>query len=98
MPMVRQSSGIPTAPAAVCHTCVMDRVLTCISIGARGSMNRAARASPPPLQAAKDLPVEDSPTRQVHLDALIESPPVEKKPERRGFFRKVKGMFSAIFG
>jgi hypothetical protein len=60
--------------------------------------SRAAKASPPPLQAAKDLPVEDSPTRQVHLDTVIESPPAAKKPEHRGFFRRVKGMFSAIFG
>jgi len=57
-----------------------------------------AQASPPPLQAAKDLPVEDSPSRQVHLDAVIESPPVEKKPEHRGFFRRVKGLFAGIFG
>jgi len=60
--------------------------------------NRAASVSPPPLQAAKDLPVEDSPTRQVHLDAVIESPPVEKKPEHRGFLRRVKGFFAGIFG
>jgi hypothetical protein len=60
--------------------------------------SRAARASPAPLQAAKDLPVDDSPTRQVHLDAVIESPPVQKKPEHRGFFQRVKGFFAGIFG
>jgi hypothetical protein len=60
--------------------------------------SRAARASPPPLQAAKDLPVDDSPTRKVHLDAVIESRPVEKKAEHRGFLRRVKGFFSGIFG
>jgi hypothetical protein len=60
---------------------------------------RAAAALPPPLQAARDLPVEDSPGRQMHLDAVIESPPPEKQNENehRGFFRRVKGMFSSIF-
>jgi hypothetical protein len=62
--------------------------------------NRAAGGSPAPVQAAKDLPVVDSPARQVHLDTVVESPLPEKqnKPEHRGFFRRVKGMFSAIFG
>jgi hypothetical protein len=41
--------------------------------------------------------MEDSPSRQVHLNTVIESPAPEKpnKPERRGFFRR---MFSAILG
>jgi hypothetical protein len=62
--------------------------------------NRAAAgALPPPVQAAKDLPVDDSPARQVHLDTVIQSPPPEpqKKPEHRGFFRRVGGFFSSIF-
>ena len=59
--------------------------------------SRAAIASPPPLQAARDLPMEDSPSRRVHLDTVVESPVPEKpnKPEHRGFFRR---MFSAILG
>ncbi len=62
--------------------------------------NRAASPSPAPLEATRDLPVDESPAREVHLDTVVESPPPEKqtKPERRGFFRRVKGMFSAIFG
>lgn len=62
--------------------------------------NRAASASPAPLQATRDLPVDDSPAREVHLDTVVESPPPDQhtRPERRGFFRRVKGMFSAIFG
>jgi hypothetical protein len=62
--------------------------------------NRAASALPAPAQAARSLPVEDSPERHVHLDTLIESPPIEQqnKPEHRGFFSRMKGMLSAIFG
>ena len=62
--------------------------------------NRAAAgALPAPVQAAKDLPVDDSPARQVHLDTVIQSPPPEpqKKSEHRGFFRRVGGFFSSIF-
>jgi AMIN domain len=59
--------------------------------------NRAAAALPAPAQEAKDLPVEESTARQVHLDAVIQAPLPEKRAERRGFFRRVGGFFSAIF-
>jgi hypothetical protein len=60
--------------------------------------NRAASELPAPVQAAKDLPMEDSPARQVHLDTVVQSPPPEKrKPEHRGFFRRVGGFFASIF-
>ena len=61
--------------------------------------NRAAAALPAPVQAAKDLPMEDSPARQVRLDAVVQSPPPEKpgKRERHGFFRRVGGFFGGIF-
>jgi hypothetical protein len=61
--------------------------------------SRAAAALPAPAQAAKELPVDDSPARQVHLEAIIQSPPPEEpaKPEHRGFFRRVGGLFAAIF-
>jgi len=61
--------------------------------------NRAASALPAPVQAAQDLPMEDSPARQVHLDAVVQSPPPEKpgKRERRGFLRRVGGFFGGIF-
>jgi len=65
--------------------------------------SRALAALPAPAQAAKDLPVDDSPARQVHLDAVIQSPPPEAqgkartKSEHQGFFRRVGGFFAAIF-
>jgi len=61
--------------------------------------NRAAAALPAPVQAAKDLPVEESPVRQVHLDTLIQAPlpPSPNKTEHRGFFRRLGGFFSGIF-
>jgi AMIN domain len=62
----------------------------------RAAKDRAS-ASPAPLQAARDLPMEDSPGRQVRLDTVVESPLPEKqnKPQHRGFFRRV---LTAIFG
>jgi AMIN domain len=61
--------------------------------------NRAAGPLPAPVQAAKDLPVEESTARQVHLDALIQAPLPKKqnKTEHRGFFRRVGGFFAGIF-
>jgi hypothetical protein len=60
--------------------------------------NRAAGALPASVQAAKDLPMEDSPARQVYLAAVVQAPPPEKsKPEHRGFFRRVGGFFASIF-
>jgi hypothetical protein len=60
--------------------------------------NRAAAALPAPVQAARDLPVQESTARQVHLDAVIQSPqPEKKKTEHRGFFQRVGGFFAAIF-
>jgi len=51
------------------------------------------------VQAAKDLPVEESPARQVPLDTVIQSPPPESsnKPEHRGFFQRIGGFFAGIF-
>ncbi|MGP0018586.1 MAG: AMIN domain-containing protein [Candidatus Sulfotelmatobacter sp.] len=61
--------------------------------------NRAAAALPAPVQAAQDLPVQESRARQVHLDAVIQSPAPEKqkRTEHRGFFRRVGGFFAAMF-
>jgi hypothetical protein len=60
--------------------------------------NRAAAALPAPVQAARDLPVQDSSMRPVHLDAVIQAPaPEKKKAEHRGFFRRVGGFFAGLF-
>jgi hypothetical protein len=43
--------------------------------------------------------VEDSSTRAVHLDAVIQAPaPEKKKDEHRGFFQRVGGFFAGLFG
>lgn len=60
--------------------------------------NRAASVPAAPVEAVGELPLDDSPDRQVHLDAMVQSPAPEKqKPERHGFFGRVRGFFSAIF-
>jgi hypothetical protein len=61
----------------------------------------AAKAAPAPVavDAARDLPAEPSSERQVHLDPVIQPPPVETQSnlEHPGFFRRVGRFFSAIF-
>jgi len=67
--------------------------------------DRAAKSAPPaPVEAARDLPVEEAEEaseRQVHVDPVIQSPPppaeTQSKPEHTGFFRRVGKMFSSIF-
>jgi hypothetical protein len=60
--------------------------------------NRSA-APPVPVAAARELPVEYSPDRQVHLDAVVQAPPPEKpdKQKDRGFLGRVGGFFSRVF-
>ncbi len=61
--------------------------------------DRAASAPPAPVQAARELPVEDSSSRQLHLDAVVQPPPQEKKTkaEHRGFLHRVGRFFAGIF-
>lgn len=61
--------------------------------------DRAAIAPPAPVDAAQALPVDDSPQRRVHLDAVIQapSPREEAKARHRGFLGKVRGFFSSMF-
>jgi hypothetical protein len=62
--------------------------------------NRTPSIPPAPLEAATALPVDQSPQRQVRLDPVIQPPPrpARDKSERRGFFSRVRGFFSSIFG
>lgn len=62
--------------------------------------DRATNALPAPVVAARELPVEDPDARPVHLDAVIEPPPPHKqrKAAHHGFLRRVKGIFTSIFG
>ena len=61
---------------------------------------RAAVPSPP-IESARELPIEESPERQVHLDPVVMPPPLpdkkSAKPAHTGFFHHVKGIFSALF-
>jgi hypothetical protein len=59
--------------------------------------DRANKVPPAPVQTAMNLPDEITPDRQVHLDPVIQSPPVREKPKTGGFFHRVKGILSAIF-
>lgn len=65
--------------------------------------DRAAKSVPPaaPVEAARDLPVEEPSERQVHVDPLIQPPPpaveTHAKPEHRGFFQRIGRFFSSIF-
>lgn len=66
--------------------------------------NRAV-TPPPPIDAARELSVEDRADRQVHLDAVVQPPspaadsaPSEKqKKPHQGFFGRIGQMFSGLF-
>jgi hypothetical protein len=67
--------------------------------------NRSS-APPPPIEAARDLPMDDAVGRQVHLEAVVQPPPVltdplpplkRKKVEHPGFFGRIGRAFSGWF-
>lgn len=67
--------------------------------------NRSS-APPAPIEEARDLPLDDSLQRQVHLDAVVQPPPPvvdppreakRKKGARPGFFGRIGQAFSGLF-
>lgn len=91
-----ETAPLPAAQPNDIHTQV-DAPL--VFTAKNAAKNRAAAGLPPPVQAAKDLPVQDPSTRPVHLDAVIQAPqPEKKKEEHRGFFRRIGGFFAGLFG
>jgi len=63
--------------------------------------NRNASGQVEAVQAASSLPVRDATGPQIHLDAVVQPPaprvPAKAEP-RRGLMRRLRGIFSAIFG
>lgn len=95
--VTRLSSGPETAPLPPAQSGEVHAQIDAPLVFTR--KDRAALAPPAPVDAAQALPVDDSPQRRVHLDAVIQapSPREESKAKHRGFLGKVKGFFSSIF-
>jgi hypothetical protein len=95
------SSGPETAPLPPSQPDEVHVQVDAPLVFTAKNRNASAPATPPvaPVPDATNLPVEDSPARQVHLDPVIQSPPPapEKKPETHGFLHRVKSFFAALF-
>ncbi|HKF03254.1 MAG TPA: AMIN domain-containing protein [Candidatus Sulfotelmatobacter sp.] len=62
--------------------------------------NRTAATAPPaPVEAIRELPLDEASERPVHVDPIIQPPPpdVQPKPEHRGFFSRIGSFFGSIF-
>lgn len=96
---IKLSNGPETAPLPPSHPNDIHVQLDApLVFNAR---NRTPSIPPAPLEAATALPVVQSPDRQLHLDPVIQPPPARPardKSEHRGFFSRVRGFFSSIFG
>ena len=92
----RLSHGPETAPMPATQASDVH-----VSIDAPLVFNRKDRAAktvqPPPIDAMRDLPVEETSERQVHVDPVIQPPPPPSKAESHGFFHRIGGFFSSIF-
>ena len=86
-----ETAPLPTSQASEIHVQVDAPIVF-------NAKDRASVPLPAPAQATRDLPVEDSADRPVHLDAIVESPPQKQsKAAHRGFMQRVKGFFASIF-
>ena len=56
-----------------------------------------ANASTPSAAPPRDLPVDESSQRQVHLDPVIQVPSPASKDQHPGFFRRLGRFFGSIF-
>jgi hypothetical protein len=88
----RLSSGPETAPLPPSRA---DEVHVQVDAPLVFNAKNRAAVAPAPVQAAQDLPTEDSPARQAHLDMVVRMPP--EKSDHRGFFRRVGGFFGTLF-
>ncbi len=94
------SSGPETAPLPPSNTNDMHVQIDAPFVFSKKD-REAARAVPQaPIEAARDLPVQETFERQVHVDPVIlppAPPDSQGKPNHRGFFRRIGGFFSAVF-
>ncbi len=97
----RMTSGAETAPLPAPQANDVHVQIDAPFIFTKKSRDAERAVPPAPIDAARTLPIGDTPERQVHVDPVIQPPalPVETKtkPEHRSFFRRIGGIFSAIF-
>ena len=85
------SNGPETAPLPASQT---NDVHVQVDAPLVFSAKDRAKAGHPPVDALKDVPIDESSQRQVHLDPVIQIPTESTHP---GFFHRVGRFFSAIF-
>ena len=94
----RLSTGPETAPLPPTHR---NDVHVQVDAPFVFTGKKRAAVPAPPIESARELPIQDSPERQAHLDPVVMPPPLpdkkSTKPAHAGFFHHVKGIFSALF-